>query len=148
MSNEAWLWFWIGAAVFLAVAEIFTAGFFMLPFAVGAAAAAVLAYADVGEIPQLIVFLVVSLIALFTLRRFVVHGDEKQHPVGANRFVGQRARVIEAIDPAHAAGRVRMDTEVWRATSDGGPIAEGADVKVVEVRGTRLVVAPLDKENR
>lgn len=148
MSNEAWLWFWIGAAVFLAVAEIFTAGFFMLPFAVGAAAAAALAYADVGEIPQLIVFLVVSLIALFTLRRFVVHGDEKQHPVGANRFVGQRARVIEAIDPAHGAGRVRMDTEVWRATSDGGPIAEGADVKVVEVRGTRLVVAPLDKENR
>jgi membrane protein implicated in regulation of membrane protease activity len=148
MSNEAWLWFWIGAAVFLAVAEIFTAGFFMLPFAVGAAAAAALAYADVGEIPQLIVFLVVSLIALVTLRRFVVHGDEKQHPVGANRFVGQRARVIEAIDPAHGAGRVRMDTEVWRATSDGGPIAEGADVKVVEVRGTRLVVAPLDKENR
>ena len=148
MSNEAWLWFWIGAAVFLAVAEIFTAGFFMLPFAVGAAAAAALAYADVDEIPQLVVFLVVSLIALVTLRRFVVHGDEKQHPVGANRFVGQRARVIEAIDPAHGAGRVRMDTEVWRATSDGGPIAEGADVKVVEVRGTRLVVAPLDKENR
>jgi len=148
MSNEAWLWFWIGAAVFLAIAEIFTAGFFMLPFAVGAAAAAALAYADVGEIPQLIVFLVVSLIALFTLRRFVVRGDEKQHPVGSNRFVGQQARVIEAIDPAHAQGRVRMDTEMWRATSDSGPIPAGVDVKVVEVRGTRLVVAPLDKETR
>lgn len=148
MSNEAWLWFWIGAAVFLAIAEIFTAGFFMLPFAVGAAAAAALAYADVGEIPQLIVFLVVSVIALFTLRKFVVRGDEKQHPVGSNRFVGQRARVIEAIDPAHNQGRVRMETEMWRATSDSGPIAEGVDVKVVEVRGTRLVVAPLDKEIR
>jgi membrane protein implicated in regulation of membrane protease activity len=148
MSNEAWLWFWIGAAVFLAIAEIFTAGFFMLPFAVGAAAAAALAYADVGEIPQLVVFLVVSVIALFILRRFVVRGDEKQHPVGANRFVGQQARVIEAIDPAHALGRVRLETEMWRATSDSGPIPEGVDVKVVEVRGTRLVVAPLDKENR
>lgn len=148
MSNEAWLWFWIGAAVFLAVAEIFTAGFFMLPFAVGAAAAAALAYADIGEIPQLMVFLVVSLIALFTLRRFVVRGDEKQHPVGSNRFVGQQARVIEAIDPARARGRVRMETEEWRATSDWGPIPDGVDVKVVEVRGTRLVVAPLDKESR
>jgi len=148
MSNEAWLWFWIGAAVFLAIAEIFTAGFFMLPFAVGAAAAAALAYADVGEIPQLIVFLVVSLIALFTLRRFVSRGDEKQHPVGSNRFVGQQARVIEAIDPASNQGRVRMETEMWRATSDSGPIPAGVDVKVVEVRGTRLVVAPLDKETR
>ena len=146
MSNEAWLWFWVIAAAFLAVAEVFTAGFFMIPFAIGAAAAAVLAYADAGEIPQLVVFLTVSVAALILLRRFVKHGDEKQHPVGSNRFVGQRARVIEAIDPAHALGRVRMDTEIWRATSDTGPIPEGADVQVVEVRGTRLVVAPLNKE--
>ena len=147
MSNEAWLWFWVGAAAFLAVAEIFTAGFFMLPFAVGAAAAAALAYADAGEIPQLVTFLVVSVVALLVLRRFVNKGDEKQHPVGANRFVGQRAVVIADIDPGGALGKVRLDSEVWRATSDSGPIAEGTKVAVVEVRGTRLVVAPLDKES-
>jgi membrane protein implicated in regulation of membrane protease activity len=144
MSNEAWLWFWIGAAVFLAIAEIFTAGFFMIPFAVGAAAAAALAYADVGEVAQLIVFLVVSVATLILLRRFVRRGDETQHPVGSNRFVGQRAKVLEAIDPTHATGRVRMETEVWRATSDVGPIEADVMVKVVGVRGTRLVVEPMD----
>jgi len=101
MSNEAWLWFWIGAAVFLGIAEIFTAGFFMLPFAVGAVAAAVLAYADVGEIIQLSVFLVVSVAALIVLRRFVHLGDQATPAVGSNRFVGQRARVLEHIDPTH-----------------------------------------------
>jgi membrane protein implicated in regulation of membrane protease activity len=144
MSNEAWLWFWIGAAVFLAIAEIFTAGFFMIPFAVGAAAAAALAYADVGEVAQLIVFLVVSVATLILLRRFVRRGDETQHPVGSNRFVGQRAKVLETIDASHGTGRVRMETELWRATSDVGPIAEGVMVKVVDVRGTRLVVEPMD----
>lgn len=144
MSNEAWLYFWMGAAVFLAVAEIFTAGFFMLPFAVGAAAAAALAFADVGEVPQLVVFLVVSVASLIVLRRFVRRGDDEQHPVGSNRFVGQRAKVLETVDPSHGTGRVRMETELWRATTDGDVIAEGAMVKVVEVRGTRLVVVPID----
>ncbi|MEK7252756.1 MAG: NfeD family protein, partial [Actinomycetota bacterium] len=144
MSNEAWLWFWIGAAAFLGVAEIFTAGFFMLPFAVGAAAAAVVAYVDGGEIVQLSVFLVVSVAALIVLRRFVNRGDEVQHAVGSNRFVGQKAKVLEAIDPTHSTGRVKMESELWRATSDVGPIAEGVMVKVVDVRGTRLVVEPID----
>ncbi len=148
MSNEAWLWFWVGAAAFLAIAEIFTAGFFMLPFAVGAAVAAALAYADAGEIPQLVTFLVVSAVALFVLRRFVHRDDEKQHPVGANRFIGQQAIVIADIDPAGGPGEVRMGSEVWRAISDTGPIAANTKVEIVEVRGTRLVVAPLDKENR
>ncbi len=148
MSNDAWLWFWVGAAAFLAVAEIFTAGFFMLPFAVGAAAAAAMAYADASEIPQLVVFLVVSVVALFVLRRFVHRDDQKQHSVGANRFVGQRATVTSDVEPVTGMGEVRMDSEVWRATSDVGPIASGTQVKVIEVRGTRLVVAPLDKENR
>ncbi len=116
----------------------------MLPFAVGAAAAAVVAYVDGGEIVQLSVFLVVSVAALIVLRRFVNRGDEVQHAVGSNRFVGQKAKVLEAIDPTHSTGRVKMESELWRATSDVGPIAEGVMVKVVDVRGTRLVVEPID----
>jgi membrane protein implicated in regulation of membrane protease activity len=144
MDSQAWLWFWIGAAVFLSVAEIFTAGFFMLPFGIGAAAAAVMAYFETDEVPQLVVFILVSAVSLYLLRRFVKIGDEVQHNVGANRFVNQRARVIEEIDPQTGDGRVRMETENWRATTDGAPIPEGAEVKVLEVRGTRLVVEPID----
>jgi len=144
MSSEAWLWFWIGAAVFLSVAEIFTAGFFMLPFGIGAAAAAVMAFFEAGEVAQLIVFIVVSAVSLFLLKRFVRIGDAVQHNVGANRFVGKQARVIETIDPTTGVGRVRMETEDWRATTDGGTIDAGTEVSVLEVRGTRLVVEPID----
>src|SRR3972149_6503454 len=98
MSNEAWLWFWIGAAVFLGIAEIFTAGFFMLPFAVGAVAAAGFAYADVGEIIQLSVSLGVWVAALIVGRRAARRGATGGTAVGASRFVGQRARVLEHID--------------------------------------------------
>ena len=140
MDTETWRWIWIGAALFLGLAEMVTAGFFMLPFAVGAVIAAALAFMDVEPAIQLIVFIATSLVALILLQRFVRHGDEDQHPIGANRFIGRTAVVLEAIERTATAGRVRMDTEEWRATTDGDPIAVGTEVRILEVRGTRLVV--------
>ena len=43
-ENETWRWVWTVGAVVLASAEIFTAGFFLLPFGFGAGAAAILAW--------------------------------------------------------------------------------------------------------
>ncbi len=40
VENETWRWLWTGLAVVMGIGEIFTAGFFLLPFAIGAAAAA------------------------------------------------------------------------------------------------------------
>ncbi len=144
MDTETWRWIWIGAALFLGMAEIVTAGFFMLPFAVGAVIAAALAFMDVAPAIQLIVFIATSLVALILLQRFVRHGDEKQAPVGANRFVDRTAVVLDAIKRTAGTGRVRMDSEEWRATTDGDDIAVGAEVRIIEVRGTRLVVEPTE----
>ena len=144
MDTEAWRWIWVGAAVFLGVAEVITAGFFMLPFAAGATVAAALAWAGVAPVIQLIAFIVLSLIALVGLQRWVRKEDEWQPRIGANRLVGASATVLEDIDRVSGAGRVRMETEQWRATTDGDPIAAGVEVRVVEVRGARLVVEPVE----
>ena len=37
IDNEAWRWFWSVLAVILATGEIFSPGFFLLPFGIGAA---------------------------------------------------------------------------------------------------------------
>lgn len=144
MDTETWRWIWIGAALFLGLAEIVTAGFFMLPFAVGAIVAAVLAFAEVTPAIQLIVFIATSLVSLIVLQRFVRQGDKVQHPVGANRFANRTAVVLDPIDRTAGTGRVRMDSEEWRATTDGDDIAVGAEVRIIEVRGTRLVVEPTE----
>lgn len=140
IDNETWRWIWVGATLFLGFAEIVTAGFFLLPFAVGALVAAVLAFVGVDPSVQLGVFILVSVVALFVLQRFVRRGDETQPSVGANRFIGQRALVVEEVDRTTGVGRVRMETEVWRATTEDDPIPAGTEVRVVDVRGTRLVV--------
>jgi len=142
MDNEIWRWIWIGAAALFFVGEIFTAGFFMLPFAFGAVAALPLAWLGVNEIVQLVVFLGVSIISLLIIQRLVKKGDEHQPAVGANRFSGSTGTVIEDIDRVSGKGRVRVETENWRATTDGDPIPAGTQVKILEIRGTRMVVEP------
>ena len=146
VDAEQWRWIWVGAAVVLAVGELFTAGFFLLPFAVGAAAAAVLAFLGVSVPIQLVTFVVISVVFLAVLQRFArqEQDDTVAAQAGANRFVGKLAIVIEPVKYLDTTGMVRMGTEEWRAAVDSDiVIPKGARVEVVEVRGTRLVVKPI-----
>ncbi len=125
----------------LAIGEIFTAGFFLLPFAVGGAVAAVLAWLDVAVAWQWISFFVISVATLIYLQRFIRRQDVRDtKSIGANRYLNMQAVVLEEVDPASGTGRVRVEAEEWRATSDGPVIAPGTQVTITEVRGTRLVV--------
>ncbi|HSF84519.1 MAG TPA: NfeD family protein [Acidimicrobiia bacterium] len=141
---DFWRWLWLGIAVVLGVGEMVTAGFFMLPFAIGAAVAALLAWADVSLTVQLIVFISVSLIALFALRRFAWSDNEPSYPVGVKRFVNARGVVTDTIDPIAARGRVRLGRgETWSASSAHDTrIEAGTIVRVIEVRGSHLIVEP------
>jgi membrane protein implicated in regulation of membrane protease activity len=142
---ELWRWLWTIFAVVMAIGEIFTAGFFLLPFAIGAAAAAILAWAGAAVLAQWLVFFGVSVFALAYLRRFITRQDESDQPkVGANRWVGTEGIVLEAVDPASGSGMVKIESEEWRATAPQA-IAAGSRVVVMEVRGARLVVEPLEE---
>jgi membrane protein implicated in regulation of membrane protease activity len=141
---ELWFWVWIVAAVVLSVAEMFTAGFFMLPFGIGAAVAAGLAYFNVALVWQWVAFVGLSLLLLFTLRRFSDHmTHEPPQMVAADRLIGRTGVAVEAIDTASGSGRVRVDREEWRADAQGDvAIAEGAPVTVVALVGAHLIVKP------
>ncbi|HEX6947901.1 MAG TPA: NfeD family protein [Acidimicrobiia bacterium] len=144
VDNEAWRWVWTIFALVMGIAEMFTAGFFLLPFAIGAAAAAILAWLDVNQITQWLVFFGVTAFAFAYLRRYVGRQDQEVQPaVGANRWIGAEGVVLETVDPLTGAGLVRVLSEEWRATSPGR-IEVGTRIQVVDVSGTRLVVEPLE----
>jgi len=144
MDNELWRWVWIAAAFVFGVGEVFTAGFFILPFAVGAVVAALLAWLNVAVGAQWAAFLVVSALSLMGLRK-LAPADDPQPSVGANRLIGSLGKVLEAVEPIHDQGRVKVETEEWRATTDTARIEEGTTVTVISVRGTRLVVEPVEE---
>jgi membrane protein implicated in regulation of membrane protease activity len=144
VDNEIWRWMWTIFAIAMGIGEIFTAGFFLLPFAIGGAAAAILAWLGVNVLAQWLVFFGVTIFSLAYLRKYIGRQDEVEQPrVGANRWIGAEGVVLEAIDPHSGSGMVRVLNEEWRATSLG-PIAAGSRVVVTDVQGARLMVEQLE----
>ncbi|MYD04059.1 MAG: NfeD family protein [Acidimicrobiia bacterium] len=147
MDNEVWRWVWTGMALIMAVGEIITAGFFLLPFAIGAGLAAVAAWIGLTDVVQWALFFIGTAVSMLYVRRFIrVQDQEQSLVVGPKRYVGGTGLVIETIDTDLNTGLIRIEAEEWRAITDGGPIPEGTRIKVVELRGTRLVVERSTKE--
>jgi len=141
MGIKIW-WIWMAIAAFFVIAEIFTMGFFLLWFGVGAAVAGVLAFLGLGVGWQLASFIVVSGVLFAVSRSFAERFTKKQPPgVGADRFVHKKGVVIEEIDNVKNTGQVRIGKDEWRADSETDEIiAVGKTVEVTRVDGTHLVV--------
>ncbi|MGD9345201.1 MAG: NfeD family protein [Candidatus Aminicenantes bacterium] len=148
MVIKIW-WIWMIIAAIFVVGEIFTAGFFLLWFGVGAAVAGILALLGLSFGWQLAAFVVVSLVLFASSRRFAERFSKKQPPgIGADRFIGKQGVVLEDVDNVKNVGRVRLDKEEWRADSETGEaIPAGTQVEVVRLDGTHLVVKAIRKED-
>ena len=141
----SWFWFWVILAALLIVGEIFTMGFFLLPFGVGAALTAVAAWFGLGSVGQWIVFLGTSVPSLLLIKRFADRMTRDREPfrVASDRALGKTGIVLERVLPHGGGGRVRVGMEEWRAQPETGEeIPEDALIEVVRVDGTHLVVRP------
>jgi membrane protein implicated in regulation of membrane protease activity len=147
-SPEDWRWVWLIVAAVFTVGEMASPGsFFLLPFAIGALVATVLAFLGVDVVIEWVVFLLTSVATLIALRPVArrLNRSARDIGVGARRLLGQQAVVLRDIPGAGELGLVRVDREEWRAEStDGSPIASGTPVRVADVQGTRVIVAAVD----
>ena len=140
---EDWL-LWLILAVIFAVGEIATLGFFLAPFAGGAAVAAVVSAIGVPFVGSLAVFLVVTVILLAALRP-LARSHRKMPPslrTGTAALVGKNATVLERIANDEGVGCVKIDGDVWtaRAYMDDETYEPGTRVQVVEIRGATALV--------
>lgn len=142
----AWLpWAWVVLALLFITAEIFTAGFFLICFGVGAAGAGVAAFFGVGLEWQVAIFVVLSALAVVLVRPLANRvSNPNTHLVGIDRVLGKEGIVLETIDPISGRGVVRINSERWSAEStENKPIVAGSPIVVVAVQGTHLKVRPL-----
>ena len=155
LDPDVWPWIWLVAAVVFALVELIFVGgsFIILPWAVSAFIAAILAFYDVPVEVQWTVFVFGGAILFFILYRWAqrfMRETPKMPGVGADRLVGLTGIVTTEISPddEDRRGRVRIEGEVWGALADGdGGIAAGQRVRVLAMKGTRVVVAPVVVED-
>jgi len=142
---EDWL-IWFLAAIALIVAEMLTTGFWMACLAVGCAVAGLVGLVPfAGAALQTIAFAVTSLASMVGLRPVMLRhfqlGPGAGVRTGVDALLGKRGIVLERIDPVSRQGRVKVEGEDWRGASvDDTPIEAGAQITVIQVDGTTLVV--------
>jgi membrane protein implicated in regulation of membrane protease activity len=147
MSDYWYIWLILGA-IFI-VAEIFTPGFVLLWFGVGAIVAALLALTGLVGLPlQVIVFLAVSIaltIASRTIfeRVFMRGSPGRDLKSGIDSLPGRLALVVSASEGAMGEGAVRVFGSTWRAFPVEGeePLREGEQVRIERVDGTSVYVS-------
>jgi len=150
--NESWSWIlWTVLGVLLVIAEVFTPGFVLLWFGVGALAAALAAFLGAGLAAQFILFIAVSS-ALTALSRTIFvnyfggrdEGDGLKS--GAETLPGQVGTVVSSSQGALNEGAVKVYGSVWTAyPAEGEPPLEAGDRVVVEsLRGASIYVRRAD----
>ena len=146
MGIQIW-WIWLIIAAVFVVGEIFTAGFFLLWFGIGALLAGIAALAGLSSAWQWGIFVVVSLVLFLISRRFAERFTKKQPPgIGADRFIGKRGIVLEQIDNDQNIGRIRVEKDEWRADSETGEVIPvGTRIEVVRVQGAHAVVKTVEE---
>jgi membrane protein implicated in regulation of membrane protease activity len=134
---------WLIAAVAFGAGEVLTLGFFLAPFAIGAAAAAIVALLGGGLVVSGIVFLAVSSAALVGLRPIARRHMRTPGALrsGTAALVGSTATVIEQVSAG--GGAVKLEGEVWSARpfDEDATIEPGARVHVIEIRGATALVS-------
>jgi len=145
--SYAWIVWLIIAAIFIAI-EVFTAGFFLLWFGVGALVASAMALLGIGSLTlQVIVFLTVSVGLVIASRTifekfFTRQLDSNRLRSGVEAMIGQVGTVVESSRGALNEGAVRVYGSVWTAFPMEGerPLSEGESVAVERIEGNAIYV--------
>ena len=147
MENYIWI-FWIILGAILVIAEIFTTGFVLLWFGIGALAAGLAGLIGIHSIPlQFLIFAVVSIALTAASRTIFVNyfsreksgGDLKS---GFEGLPGKIGTVVSSSRGALHEGAVKVFGSTWTAyPADGEEPLEAGDRVVVErIQGASIYV--------
>jgi membrane protein implicated in regulation of membrane protease activity len=138
---------WLVSGGVLLGVELITLVFFAAFLGVGCFAAAIAAALGVDTWVQFLVFVLVALLGILLgrppLRRALRSRHETVLP-GVQGLVGQRAVTVDVVGDEHHPGHALLAGERWLAITDAAqPLQPDLTVTVAAVRGTTLVVRPL-----
>jgi len=151
MEQSAWI-LWILLGVIFIIAEIFTLGFVLLWFGIGALAAALAGFLGFGMIIQFVVFAAVSTVLTVMSRTilgsYFSQTDENAFKTGIDSLPGQIGTVTSASKGALQEGAVKVYGSIWTAfpIDSENNLIEGEKVEVVSVKGSSIYVRRAERE--
>lgn len=151
MEQLSWI-LWLVLGVGLIIAEVFTLGFVLLWFGIGAIAAALVGMLGGGFLLQFLVFAAVSITFTAMSRtifaRYFAHSEGERMKSGVDSLPGKIGTVTTASKGALNEGAVKVFGSTWTAypVDDETALTEGEKVEVVEVKGSSIYVRRITTE--
>ena len=150
-----WLWIaWIILGLILIVAEVFSSGFVLLWFGIGALAAAFAGIVGIDSLAiQFLIFAVISVGLTAASRTIFVNyfsrektGDSLR--TGMDSLPGKIGTVVSSSRGALNEGAVKVFGSTWTAYPAEGeePLEAGERVQVEKMEGASLYVRRVDQE--
>ena len=147
MSDLAWI-LWTILGIVLIIAEIFTPGFVLMWFGVGALVAAFGSYLGLGLAAQFVLFILVSSLLTALSRTIFVNYFSHANGAGggllsgAEALPGQVGTVVTSSSGALNEGAVKVFGSTWTAYPAEGeePLEAGDRVVVESLRGASIYV--------
>jgi membrane protein implicated in regulation of membrane protease activity len=149
MMDASWAWIlWTVLGVILIVAEIFTPGFVLLWFGIGALAAAFTGLVGISSLSlQFLIFAVVSTVLTAASRTIFVNyfsreRDGSDLKSGVDALPGKVGTVVTSSEGALNEGAVKVFGSTWTAYPAEGeePLEAGERVEVERVQGASIYV--------
>ena len=136
---------WFALLIAFVVAEAVTVSMVSAWFAVGSLAALITALLGGKLWLQVVVFVVVSAVALAMLRPIAKkYFNPKLTRTNVDAMAGKTCLCVTAIDNLAGVGQVKIGDVEWSARSvSGEPIPAGEQVRIDRVEGVKVYVTPV-----
>ncbi|MGD9587263.1 MAG: NfeD family protein [Pyrinomonadaceae bacterium] len=151
MDQLVWIG-WLVLGVLLIIAEIFTLGFVLLWFGIGAIAAALAGMLGAPFVIQFAVFAGISIVLTLMSRtifaKYLGHSDEEAVKMGIDALPGQIGTVTTESKGALNEAAVKVYGSTWTAfpVDEESQLSEGEKVEVVSVKGSSIYVRKVTNE--
>ena len=140
---------WLIVTIVFVVMELSTVTLTSIWFAAGGLAALLVAMLGGNIIVQIIAFLIVAFGLLALTRKWSDKFlDGKKQSTNADRAIGEIVRVTERVSNLDRTGRAIVHGQDWtvRTVEDDIIIEKGELVRVLEIKGVKLIVEKYEEE--
>jgi membrane protein implicated in regulation of membrane protease activity len=141
--EEYAVYIWVAVTILAVLVEAATSQMVSIWFVFGALGALITGLFGGSFLIQVIVFVIVTIIALILTRPLVKNASLfKKEDTNAGRYVGKEGIVTVKINNLENEGQVSVLGSTWSARSyDGIPIEENEHVIIEKIEGVKLIVS-------
>ena len=140
------MWYiWLILAGVFVIGEVLTSGFLIFWLALGSLIAMAVSFLTDSIIIQTTVFLISSVILILATKPLVrKFANTETVKTNVSSIIGKKGLVTKDINSINSTGQVKVDGELWSAIGENDmEISKGTEVEVIEIKGVKVIVAPV-----